>query len=81
MNEHNFSVITLVIILFQNKAEISSILKEIFGDDEEVDAREQDDNICVMTKERMAVQMLQDSVCGMKHSLYNIYFQYSSMKT
>ena len=63
--------------MFQNE-ELSNILKDIFGDEEEVDAREQEgDDMCDdegEMKERMAMQMLEDSVCGMKHSVYNVLF-------
>ena len=50
MNEHNFNVITLVIItclMFQNE-ELSNILRKLSGDEEEADAREQEEMLCVM---------------------------------
>ena len=78
MNEHNFSVITLVIILFQNKAEFSSILKEIFGDDEEVDAREQDDN--TMCDDEGSADATGFCLWN-EPQCVNICFQYSNMKT
>ena len=62
--------------MFQNE-ELSNILKDIFGDEEEVDAREQEeDDMCDdegEMKERMAMQMLEDSVCGMN----TVCFQYA----